>query len=138
MARYIIFGLIGPLLGGFILLVVGTPAGFWDKPYGDDIAKLLKVLSYTVQYNYLFGIIPALMTGAVDDILYHVRKIGPFVRMLLTGAFAFVATALLYGSLQSETGLAHYASYGLVGLVPAMLSSWLAHRIAERSGAQAA
>jgi hypothetical protein len=138
MARYVIFGAIGPFLGGLILLVVGTPTGYWDNPYSDDLAKLLRILFSTLQYNYLFGIIPALMTGAVDDILAHVHKISPAIRMFLTGAFAFAAAALIYGSTQSETGLAHYATFGLVGLIPAMISSWLAHRAMERRGAQTA
>ena len=30
----------------------------------------------TLQYSYLFGILPALMIGAVDDILFHIRRIG--------------------------------------------------------------
>lgn len=138
MPRYVIFGLIGPLLGGFILLAVGTPAGYWARPYSDDLARLFKILFSTLQYNYLFGIIPALMTGAIDDILAHVRKISPIIRMVLTGAFAFVAAALLYGSTQSETGISHLAAFGLVGLVPAVLSSWLAHKVMERRGAQTA
>ena len=138
MIRYAIFGLIGPCLGGFILLAVGTPAGYWDKPYSDDLAKLFKILFSTLQYNYLFGIIPALMTGAVDDILAHVHKIRPVVRMLLTGVFAFIFAAVMYGSSQPQAGLAHFAAFGLVGLIPAMLSSWLAHKVLERRGAQTA
>lgn len=137
MSRYIIFAAIGPLLGGFLLLLVGTPAGYWDKPFMAELGKLFTVLISTIQYTYLFGVIPALMTGAVDDILYHIKRIGPVFRMLLTGAFGFVATALLYGTLGSETGVEHYALYGLVGLVPATLSSLLAHKIAARKAAQA-
>ncbi|MBS4002905.1 MAG: DUF5413 family protein, partial [Afipia sp.] len=95
MKRYIIFAAIGPLVAGFFLLVLGTPEGYWD---GDDVVKkLFKVLLMTIPYNYLFGIIPALMIGAVDDILFHVRRISPVLRMLLTGIVAFCATAVLYG-----------------------------------------
>lgn len=135
MARYVIFGLIGPLLGGFILLTVGTPAGYWDKPYSDDLVKLFKLLFSTLQYNYLFGIIPALMTGAVDDILAHVHRINPVIRMFLTGIFAFIAAAVMYGSSQTEPSLTHFAAFGLVGLIPAMVSSWLAHMVMQRQGA---
>jgi hypothetical protein len=127
MKRYIIFAAIGPLVAGFFLLVLGTPAGYWD---GDNvIRKLFKVLLVTIPYNYLFGIIPALMIGAVDDILLHISKISPAVRMVLTGMAAFAATAVLYGTLGTETGLKHYLLYGLVGFVPATISSWLAHRL---------
>lgn len=101
-----------------------------------ELGKLFAVLISTIQYTYLFGFIPALMTGAIDDILYHIKRISPVFRMLLTGAFGFAATTLLYGTLGSETSVEHYALYGLVGFVPATLSSWLAHKIAVRKAKQ--
>ncbi len=134
MKRYIIFAAIGPLVAGFFLLVLGTPDGYWD---GDNvIRKLFKVLVVTLPYNYLFGIIPALMIGAVDDIFLHVRRISPTVRMVLTGLVAFAATAVLYGTLGTETGLKHYFLYGLVGFIPATFSSWLAHKFDKVGGAR--
>ena len=126
MKRYIIFAAIGPLVAGFFLLILGAPAGYWDGV--NVFRKLLKVMLVTVPYNYLFGFIPALMMGAVDDILFHVRKIAPVLRMVLTGLVAFAATAILYGTLGTETGFKHYLLYGLVGFIPATISSWLAHR----------
>ena len=132
MKRYIIFAAIGPLVAGFFLLILGTPEGYWDGT--DVMKKLFKVLLMTIPYNYLFGIIPALMIGAVDDILFHVRRIGPVLRMFMTGLVAFCATAILYGTLGSETGLKHYLLYGLVGFIPATISSWLAHRFDKHPG----
>lgn len=126
MKRYVIFAAIGPLVAGFLLLVLGAPVGYWDKP--DVAKKLLTIVLTQVPYNYLFGIIPALMMGAVDDILLHVRRIPPVLRMLLTGLVAFAATSFLYGTLGTETGLKHYLLYGLVGFIPATISSWLAHK----------
>jgi hypothetical protein len=38
---------------------------------------------------------------------------------------------LLYGSRGPDAGAQQFVLYGLVGLVPAMLSSWLAHRYAD-------
>ena len=134
MKRYIIFAAIGPLLVGFFLLLAGAPAGYWDKP--DVLKKLVTVAISVLPYNYLFGFIPALMIGAVDDILLHVRAISPVLRMLLTGLVAFAATAVLYGTLGTETGLKHYVLYGLVGFVPATISSWLAHKFDKEGGAQ--
>ena len=126
MKRYVIFAAIGPLLAGFALLVLGAPTGYWDRP--DVLKKLAWVVFSTLPYNYLFGIIPVLMIAAVDDILLHVRQIRPRLRMLLTGLVGFAATAALYGTLGSETGLKHYLLYGLAGFVPATISSWLAHK----------
>ena len=53
MKRYIIFAAIGPLIGGFFLLILGAPAGYWDGV--NVIQKLFKVMLVTVPYNYLFG-----------------------------------------------------------------------------------
>lgn len=126
MKRYVIFAAIGPLVAGFLLLILGAPAGYWDRP--DVLKKLFTVVLTQVPYNYLFGLIPALMIGAVDDILLHIRKIPPVLRMLLTGLVAFAGTSFLYGTLGTETGLKHYLLYGLVGFIPATISSWLAHK----------
>ena len=66
-----------------------------------------------------------------DDILMHIRKIGPAVRMLIVGVLGFIAAELLYGSRGPDTGVVQFILYGLVGCVPATLSSWLAHKYAE-------
>src|SRR5579859_5645151 len=82
MKRYAIFGALGPLLGGFLLLLTTTVmSGYWSHPPSlSEAEKLLAVFATTLQYSYLFGILPALMIGAVDDILFHVKRIGPVVR----------------------------------------------------------
>lgn len=126
MKRYVIFAAIGPLLVGFFMLLAGAPAGYWDKP--DMLKKLVSVAILVLPYNYLFGIIPVLMIAAVDDILMHVNQIRPLLRMFLTGFIAFVATAVIYGTLGGQTGFKHYLLYGLIGFVPAAISSWLAHK----------
>lgn len=132
MKRYLIFAALGPLIGGFILLFVTTyQSGFWEHTNLAEVGKLLLVFVKTLQYAYLFGVVPALMVGAIDDILYHVKRIGPVVRMLMMGMVAFVVTALLYSSRGPDSGILQFFLYGLVGLVPATLSSWLAHKYAD-------
>ena len=127
MRRYVIFALLGPLLGGFLLLIATTVmSGYWSETNISEVEKIFVVLFSTLQYTYLFGILPALAMAAVDDILYHVKKIGAVARMLICGAVAFAAAELLYGSRGSDSGVVQFILYGLVGLVPAMLSSWLA------------
>lgn len=130
MKRYLIFVLLGPLLGGFILLLVNTTlSGYWDQTNASEVGKLLAVFFKTLQFTYLFGFLPVLIFAAIDDILSHVGGLNPFVRMLLVGIFAFFASAFLYSR---NGGPGQYVLYGLVGLFPAMLSSWLAHRFADR------
>lgn len=132
MKRYLIFGALGPLFGGFLLLFVTTyQSGYWDQTSMAEIRKLFVVFAKTLQYSYLFGIVPSLMIASIDDILYHVRRIGPVLRLLIVGAAAFVAATLLYSSRGPESGLVQFILYGLVGFVPAVLSSWLSHRYAD-------
>ncbi len=132
MKRYLIFAAIGPFIGGFLLLFAATVAsGYWTETNWGEVGKFLAGFVKTLQYSYLFGIVPALMTGAIDDILLHVRKIGPVMRMLLLGVIGFVAAEFMYGSRGPETGVLQFILYGLVGFVPTTLSSWLAHKYAE-------
>jgi hypothetical protein len=132
MKRYLIFAAIGPFIAGFLLLLATTyQSGYFTETSAGEIAKLFVVFAKTLQYSYLFGIVPALMLAAVDDILMHVRKITPFARMLLLAAIGFFAAALTYGSRGSDSGATQFILYGLAGLVPAALTSWLAHKYGE-------
>jgi hypothetical protein len=51
--------------------------------------------------------------------------------MLIVGALAFIAAELLYGSRGSDSGVLQFFLYGLVGFIPATISSWLVHRVID-------
>ena len=132
MKRYLIFAVLGPFIGGLLMLFAATVAsGYWTDTSWSEIGKFLGAFFKTLQYSYLFGIVPALMIGAIDDILSHVRRIRPVARTLIVGAIAFAAFVLLYGSRGPDTGALQFFLYGFVGMVPAMLSSWLAHKYGD-------
>jgi hypothetical protein len=132
MKRYLIFAALGPLIGGLILLFVTTyQSGYWEQTSVAEVQKLFVVFAKSLQYSYLFGIVPSLMIGAIDDILCHVRRIGPALRMLIVGVVAFAAATLLYSSRGPDSGVVQVFLYGMVGFVPGTLSSWLAHRYAD-------
>ena len=132
MKRYLIFAAIGPFFGGFLLLFAATMAsGYWTETNWGEVGKFLAGFAKTLQYSYLFGVVPALMMGAVDDILLHVRKIGPVGRMLILGVIGFFAAELLYGSRGPDSGALQFFLYGIVGLTSATISSWLAHKYAD-------
>jgi hypothetical protein len=130
MKRYLIFAALGPLLGGFWLLLTTTIlSGYWSETQAaHPIGNLLKVFFTTVQYSYLFGFLPALMIGAIDDILSHVRRIAPLLRVLIVAVIAFFGTGFLYGSRGGDSGAFQFFMYGLVGVIPAVISSWLVHK----------
>ena len=126
MRRYVIFALLTPLIGGFLLLIATTVmSGYWTETSIGEVEKIFVVLFSTLQYTYLFGILPALAFAAIDDIICHIRRIGPVLRMLITGILAFAAAELAYGGRGSDRGALQFVLYGLVGLVPVMLCSWL-------------
>jgi hypothetical protein len=136
MKRYVIFAVLGPFLGGFLLLVATTVmSGYWNEPSFSQFTKLLVVFVKSLQYSYLFGVLPTLMIAAVDDILFHVKRIGPVVRMLIVGVISFIATEFVYGSRGSDSGVTQFILYGLVGFVPAAVSSWLAHLAIDKQAA---
>jgi uncharacterized membrane protein YeaQ/YmgE (transglycosylase-associated protein family) len=135
MKRYLIFAVVGPFLGGFWLLLTSTlTSGYWSQPItAAQIGKLVMVFATTLQYSYLFGFLPSLMIGAVDDILFHVRRVSPLLRMLLVGVVAFIAAELMYGSRGPDNGVFQFIMYGLVGFIPGVVSSWLVHRFVEET-----
>jgi Family of unknown function (DUF5413) len=132
MKRYLIFAALGPFLGGFLLLLATTyMSGYWTHTNLSEVKKLFVVFAKTLQYSYLFGILPMLMLAAVDDIIAHVKRIRPVLRMLMVGVIAFFAAELLYGSRGPDSGVTQFILYGLVGFVPATISSWLAHEVMD-------
>jgi uncharacterized membrane protein YeaQ/YmgE (transglycosylase-associated protein family) len=135
MKRYLIFAIVGPFFGGFWLLLTSTlTSGYWTEPItAAQVGKLLAVFATTLQYSYLFGFLPALMIGAVDDILFHVKRVGPLLRMLLVGMVAFIAAELMYGSRGPDSGAFQFVMYGLVGFIPGVISSFFVHRFVEET-----
>src|SRR5580704_4351206 len=134
MKRYAIFAVLAPLFGGFLLLLTNSVmSDYWSHPPSlSEAEKLLAVFASTLQYSYLFGLLPALMLGAVDDILFHVKRMAPVVRMLIVGLIGFAAAELLYGSRGPDNGALQFILYGLVGFIPGTISSWLAHRTIDK------
>ena len=114
------------ILGGLLLLIAETiTSGYWYRAPPPDISQFMLIFLATLPYNYLFGILPFLMLAAADDVFSRMRAINPGGRMIVVSSGAFVVTRMLYGDQGSETGALDFLLYGLVGLVPAMLCSWL-------------
>jgi uncharacterized membrane protein YuzA (DUF378 family) len=134
MKRYLIFAALGPFVGGFLLLLATTTlSGYWTQTDLSEVAKLFVVFVKSLQFSYLFGILPVMIFAALDDIFSHVRWIGAGLRMLMIGVIAFFVAALLYGGKGADSGVTQFILYGLVGLIPSMLCSRLAQDPADKS-----
>jgi hypothetical protein len=129
MKRYVVFAVLVPLIGGFLLLLTTTVmSGYWGHPPSlSEAGKLVAVFFKTLQYSYLFGVLPALMFGAVDDIISHVKRIGPWLRVLIVALIGFALAELLYGSRGPDSGTLQFVLYGLVGFVPGAVASTVTH-----------
>src|SRR5436189_1737930 len=113
MKRYLIFVAIGPFIGGFLVLfTTAYQSGYWADTNFGEVGKLFVVFVKTLQYSYLFGIIPVVAIAAIDDILAHIKRIGWVMRVLIIGALSFVVTELLYGSRGPDTGAVQFILYG--------------------------
>src|SRR4051812_39819889 len=133
MKRYLIFAAVGPFFGGLLLLFATTVAsGYWTETNLGEVGKFFSTFAWTLQYSYLFGVVPSLMIGAIDDILFHLPRVHYVIRILVIGAIGFAAAELLYGSRGPDSGALQFVLYGLVGFVPATISSWLAHEAANK------
>lgn len=138
MKRYVVFAALGPFVAGFLLLLVTTIlSGYWAETDLSEVAKLFVVFVKSLQFNYLFGVLPAMIFASVDDIVSHVRRINAMMRMLLVGAMAFFGAAILYGGRGADSGVTQFVLYGLVGLIPAMLCSWLSRDVIRKENVTA-
>jgi hypothetical protein len=128
MKRYLLFAIVGPFFGGLTLFVAETiTSGYWHRAFPQAISPFVLGFLAALPYNYLFGALPILMFAAADDMLSRVRRIGAKVRIVAVGAIAFTVTWALYGDRGSDTSALDILLYGLVGLVPATLCSWLSN-----------
>lgn len=133
MKRYVIFAAVGAFFGGPLLLFARTVAsGYWTETNWPEVGNFFVTVVMTLPYSYLFLVVQALMVGAIDDMLLHVRKIRALARMLIVGAAGFVAGELLHGLQGPDSGVVQFILHGLSGFLPAMISSWLAHKYAEQ------
>lgn len=136
--RYLIFAIVGPLFGGLLLLFARTVAsGYWTETNWPEVGNFFATFAQTLQYSFLFLGVQALMVAAVDDTLVRISKMLPFVRMLIVGAAGFAAGELLHGLHGPESGIVQFILHGLSGFMPAIISSWLAHKYAEQPQASA-
>ena len=52
MKRYLVFALVGPFVGGFLLLLTSTyQSGYWAHTNLGEVGKLLAVFFKTLQYS---------------------------------------------------------------------------------------
>lgn len=80
MKRFVIFGLIGPLVGFLVLIALGGGfrSNFWEAFF------------IALPFAMVAGLAPALVTAAFDHV-FQMRGISPWDRYILTGIVGYGA-----------------------------------------------
>ena len=121
MKRFLIFLLLGPLLGFLVFLLRNAFAG---KTVGGFMGFV-----FALPFGYLFGLPTVLW---VED-WFLSDKIGLGMKVATSacvGYIASIAMLLLTSALQLQ--LPQILSFGIVGAIPAAVCSWLAGTTEDR------
>ena len=119
MKRFLIFVLLGPVLGFLVFLARDLAAG---KVFGGFMGILVGL-----PFVYLFGLPIVLVMWAEDWLLSDKIALGMKVATsACVGYLASIAMLLLTSALHIE--LPQVLSFGMVGAIPAAACSWLAGR----------
>ena len=121
MRHMAIFSLLGPPLGWISVLVQQSlMAGKWIGlgTLFDNVPRFFVLV-------YLFGLIPAGMTGVVD--WYLDSRIPGWARVLATTFAGYVVVSILglWGVKPPYTNIMAVFSFGLIGIIPAFVCSLL-------------
>ena len=121
MKRFLIFTLLFPPL---VLLVYCA----YDPIFGRDLLQLL-FLVWMLGWAYLFAVVPAWLTAAVD---WALSEKPIYLRLLATMVVATIL-ALLIARYLGQRG--EFLIFGSMGAIPAAICSWLSNTKFTRRGA---
>ena len=117
-----LFFLITCLLGGWAAWMTGRACAQTWRSLPQLLVYLIP-LGAAVRFIHF-----ALFEGTLLSLHYYLVDT---IVLMIIGAIGFAAAELLYGSHGSDSGALQFVLYGLVGFVPATLSSWLARDVAS-------
>ncbi len=116
MKRFLIFLLLGPLLGFAVFLVRDLAAG---KIFGGAMGSLVGL-----PFAYLFGLPIVLIMWAEDQFLSG--RLGPIWKMITSACVGYASSiAMLLMTSALHIALPQILTFGLAGAIPAAVCSWL-------------
>jgi hypothetical protein len=121
MRRFLIFALLGPLVGLAVMMVLTS--------YISDqvIIPDARLLTYGLPLAYMMGIVPAVLAALGD--WWFAPRLGFWPRIgatCLAGYAVTVVAGLIIFS-QSNNSLLDMMAFGFVGAIPAAICSWLSN-----------
>lgn len=117
MRRFLVFLLLGPLIGFAVFAVRDILGG---KIYGGAMGLMVGL-----PFAYVFGL-PIVLVMWFEDWLLE-DKMGLWPKLLTSAATGYVAViALLIVATTRQLSLREILTFGIVGAIPAVFCSWLA------------
>jgi len=117
MRRFLVFLLLGPLIGFAVFAVRDILGG---KIFGGAMGLLVGL-----PFAYVFGL-PIVLVMWFEDWLLE-GKMGLWPKLLTSAVTGYVAViALLVSATSRSLSLRETLTFGIVGAVPAVVCSWLA------------
>jgi hypothetical protein len=117
MKRFLIFVLLGPLLGYLVFLLRNVFAG---RIFGGFMGVV-----FGLPFAYLFGVLIVLVMWVEDWFLSH--KIGLGMKVAISACVGYLTSiAMLLLTSSRHLHLPEILSFGIVGAIPAVVCSWLA------------
>ena len=131
-----VFTLIGPPVGGLALILSLEVPRFAVEPtmvaFGSLASKLTPMLLGTgAVYSYIFGFLPALVTGLIASVLWgsHRLRTNPWIRTAIGGAIGFGVMVLMqYQQLDGSDAYGDPLAFALLGATGGAASGLVAGR----------
>ncbi len=91
------YALVGPLVGSAALLLGGAAVLLIDAPSAESVGTALLAIPVVLFFGYIFGVLPALVTGLLAGLVRH--RITRWRHVLLVALLGSGVTVLLLGVL---------------------------------------
>lgn len=124
------YALVGPLVGSMALLLGGAAVLLFDAPSAESVGTAVLAIPVVFFFGYIFGVLPALLTGLLAGFVRHritrwphvlvIALLGSVVSTLLLGALLYSAD--MHGASANESGLNEFPEFLLLG-VPGFIAS---------------
>ena len=122
MNRFLVFVLFGPPLGELVIFFVLMPL---LQPFSFNLPAMLALLPVA----YVTGVIPALLVGLADHIAaHHGWRLRARIPLCMAAGFVMAFFPIVTSLMMGFVGGPWVLLFGVIGLVPGGICSWLAER----------
>jgi hypothetical protein len=126
MNRFLVFVLFGPPLGELVIFFVLMPL---LQPFSFNLPAMLALLPVA----YVTGVIPALLVGLADHVAaHHGWRLRTRIPLCMAAGYVLAFFPILTSLVMGSVGGSWVLLFGVIGLIPGGICSWLAERMKGR------